>query len=570
MLEQIKIKGFKTFSERTLIDLKDISILAGTNSAGKSTVIQVLTAFKQSIEEPASVGSLELNGPYVRLGGFKDTVSRGAESPTFQLGFCAKSHAGQAHIDYSFHEQSGRPVVSEIRYANESGEVCYGARNIPAGVTVVLAKLGLQHALASEKRPDVWVAMAGPIPLWEISFESSDSNTSRQEHLRETANGRIIEITKALLERTPASGVYARAAIEGIERGIVDRSLDEISTSLDSLLVASDLPRQRTLTEELINEIGSHIVVESLTASQISTLERLFLFSETELDVVATCELLAEEAAALPEGGYSVRQGADGKSISNFIAEIFSKLLYLGPLRRPPMLSYADKSETLCKILPDGTGLMAHLKSSWNDSTEFSPPFGTKEHLTVGICVNLWSRYLGICEGVEISGEPGFDYEIKFAPLRHFDEKGGEQVLDLPTNVGVGVTQLLPIIGLLIIAQKDSTCLFEQPELHLHPSAQTKLAELFVAAVKSNRQLIIETHSEHLINGIRIAVANQLIDPKQIEMMFVSPGQSGSSIRKVEMDKRGLIEDWPNGFFDESEKGAVKLLSAALKAGQKQ
>jgi predicted ATPase len=131
-----------------------------------------------------------------------------------------------------------------------------------------------------------------------------------------------------------------------------------------------------------------------------------------------------------------------------------------------------------------------------------------------------------------------------------------------PTNVGFGITYSLPIYVAILTAQKSSLILLENPEAHLHPKAQTSLARFLAKAAQAGIQIVIETHSDHILNGIRIAVNKGDLDSEKVKIHFFS-----SQINSLEpimfspqIDKYGRLSEWPNGFFDEWERSLETLM----------
>lgn len=136
-------------------------------------------------------------------------------------------------------------------------------------------------------------------------------------------------------------------------------------------------------------------------------------------------------------------------------------------------------------------------------------------------------------------------------------------------DVGFGVSQVLPVITLLFTAPKGSTILLEQPELHLHPSAQAGLADLFLhVAEKRNLQLIIESHSEHILARMqrRIAEAeNPVATPEQVKAYFCQMGSDGSILEPVRLTRFGEVENWPPNFFGDVSGDVEAMSRAGLK-----
>ena len=130
-------------------------------------------------------------------------------------------------------------------------------------------------------------------------------------------------------------------------------------------------------------------------------------------------------------------------------------------------------------------------------------------------------------------------------------------------NVGFGITYVLPIIVALLKAQRGDLILIENPEAHLHPKAQRLIGELLAKAATTDAQIIVETHSDHVLNGVRISVKNKIIAPSDIKMFFFMKEDIGSkyhtNIYLPQMDKDGNIDIWPSGFFDEWDNALALL-----------
>lgn len=133
-----------------------------------------------------------------------------------------------------------------------------------------------------------------------------------------------------------------------------------------------------------------------------------------------------------------------------------------------------------------------------------------------------------------------------------------------PTNVGFGLSYLLPILVAVLTATPGTLILIENPEAHLHPAGQSKLGQLFSIAAQNGVQLIIETHSDHIINGVRVAARKKVVEPERVKIHFftgdVVNGQYKNYIVSPELDSDGRIETWPEGFLDEWDKNLMELL----------
>ena len=132
------------------------------------------------------------------------------------------------------------------------------------------------------------------------------------------------------------------------------------------------------------------------------------------------------------------------------------------------------------------------------------------------------------------------------------------------TNVGFGITYTLPVLVALLSSRQDALVLLENPEAHLHPKGQFQLGELMARAASCGIQIVVESHSDHVLNGIRIAVRQGILAPEQLCLYYLERNpqidQISSQVISPHVDKNGRIDQWPDGFFDEWEKSLDRLL----------
>lgn len=133
-----------------------------------------------------------------------------------------------------------------------------------------------------------------------------------------------------------------------------------------------------------------------------------------------------------------------------------------------------------------------------------------------------------------------------------------------PTNVGFGISYVLPIIVALLKACTGSTLIMENPEAHLHPRGQRKMGELISLCASNGVQIFLETHSDHILNGIRIAVKQNVLKGRQVGLFYFSKNQKyDKTVHCVECPQifnNGRLDYWPDGFFDEWEKALDEII----------
>ena len=124
-----------------------------------------------------------------------------------------------------------------------------------------------------------------------------------------------------------------------------------------------------------------------------------------------------------------------------------------------------------------------------------------------------------------------------------------------PIHVGFGITQILPIVIASLSARRDDLLLIENPEVHLHPAGQALMGQFLAEVARAGVQVILETHSDHILNGIRRAVKAEQLPAEQVSLHFFRPRSvDGVQVLSPILDNTGNIDAWPDGFFDQFDK----------------
>jgi CRISPR-associated Cas5-like protein len=129
-----------------------------------------------------------------------------------------------------------------------------------------------------------------------------------------------------------------------------------------------------------------------------------------------------------------------------------------------------------------------------------------------------------------------------------------------PANIGYGLSYAFPFLVALLTAQEGQIIVIDSPEAHLHPFAQSQMGRLLAHFAAAGVQILVETHSDHLLNGVRIAVKNRTLAHADVRIHFFTGATSdGHGVLSPSIDADGRIDEWPNGFFDQSEKDLSRL-----------
>lgn len=138
------------------------------------------------------------------------------------------------------------------------------------------------------------------------------------------------------------------------------------------------------------------------------------------------------------------------------------------------------------------------------------------------------------------------------------DQKGGKAIFK-PTNVGFGYSYALPVLIAGLTASKDSILIVENPEAHLHPSAQSMITKFLGFVANRGVQVFIETHSEHILNALRVMVVQRSINAQDINVMYFD-NKLDSYFETIPIEENGKMDHWPANFFDQAEKDLNVLL----------
>ena len=126
-----------------------------------------------------------------------------------------------------------------------------------------------------------------------------------------------------------------------------------------------------------------------------------------------------------------------------------------------------------------------------------------------------------------------------------------------PVHTGFGLTQVLPIMVAALSANKGDIILIENPEVHLHPAGQALMGQFLSDVAHAGIQVIVETHSDHVLNGVRRAVKTGRLASEQVAIHFFRPpSDAAPQVLSPTLDDSGNIDDWPEGFFDQFDKDA--------------
>ncbi len=236
-------------------------------------------------------------------------------------------------------------------------------------------------------------------------------------------------------------------------------------------------------------------------------------------------------------------QGELIKPIGPALLDELGRIIYLGPVRRLAQRDYVWAGRMPAHIGDDGAKAVDALIASGVarlSAKKRNQPLPAEAQLFEQTI--HWLKEMNLADGVAIRA---LGNSARYELLIVNDEQASNI-----KDVGVGVSQVLPVIVAALFAQPGHIVIIEEPESHLHPLAQSKLAELLAQVSKErNVQFIVETHSEHIFRRMQTLIAKQQITPNEAAMYFVEREGKAARMRPLELDDFGRVKNWPNGFF---------------------
>lgn len=138
----------------------------------------------------------------------------------------------------------------------------------------------------------------------------------------------------------------------------------------------------------------------------------------------------------------------------------------------------------------------------------------------------------------------------------------GQQLFVRPTNTGFGVSFALGVIVAGLVSQPGTILVVENPEAHLHPRAQSVIGEFLARVSAGGTQVFVETHSEHVLNGMRRAVKGRIVDSNMVRVHYFALEKvpAGASVKTISVSATGEISEWPEGFFDQLDNDLSIIL----------
>lgn len=435
-ITKIAISGFKSLRDRSEIEIRPLTILAGANSSGKSSIMQPLLLMKQTLELNYDPGAFKLDGPNVNF----------------------------SSAEQMFFKKPGNTILDE------------------------------------EKE-------------FTISIEYNGDKVLTNTFSKTSSEDKGIEVIETIYQ-VKHSDHQIRF---------------EIYMSAEELL--NQLP-------EAVQELQKYIlgITTQRSTSWRIIRDRCFLniglyFDNDEPAIIGT----------IPFEFFPL----------HIFTHIVRDVIHVPGLRGNPKRSYPSPPVTGVEFEGTFENYVAGIISHWIRTESV-------EHLT-DLGTNLGWRKLGLASGIGTRKLDDAQIELRVGRTLQSDGRDTVNIAD----VGFGVSQILPVLVALLVAEPNQLVYVEQPELHLHPRAQVALAQVLADAANRGVRIVVETHSSLLLLGLQTLIAEGKLSPdKTILHWFTRDDDGVTTIRSEVPDENGAYGDWPVDFDDVELKAQKRYLDA--------
>jgi predicted ATPase len=524
MIQELKLQNIRIFRDEHTFSLKNLTVFTGTNSSGKSTILKMLPLLRQTQGIRESVeyddSKLRLKGTQVDLGRYETLVSDNDADKEIGIGVAFSDTIGARVIRWLEAIKAG--TWQQFKWDDDAHE---------NPLNYVLHALFTFACTRDEKGPHK--VKAGT--LLKAEFDLRFNNESIFEWSLDQISSEYPNTARDLYKlKLPKSYVKAIAMLKRI-RPLREEDPDSISfiAAIRGILPSTFFAR--AAPSEGVPHVDSPTGAESEKADW--------------------------EPWPLPNQIMGLLNG---------FKFALQRIHYIAPLRSPGKRLYIADFDVSPGMDPTGEFLPFILRDKGHQEvTNFHPHDQTIQIEPLQNALSYWLTYLR-------SGK----YKVFEPSQLEIDISSRDVLIELklqsPVGIGkfsladsgFGYSQIMPILTRGLLMKVGDTLVVEQPELHLHPALQVRIAVFFLAMARSGKQVLLETHSEHLVNALRIEIAEKLDSELAglCKIHFIELTEKGPIAYDLSVREDGTLDEWPDSFFGEALELSSRLLRAQRKS----
>lgn len=535
-MKSFALERVKAFKETPDIELAPITVFVGQNSSGKSSLVRFPAVLAQSVNSHTRSIALYKKNGLIDYGTFEDVIYR------------HKGVSFSIRLSFDFDVLSTNPYVSEW----------FNGQEDESSSEKVVTSLKIRF----EKRD-------GDIVISDYSLLR---NARLLFTLKLRKDGRYILVKmknekQSAVESVDFRIVYPNIAFSSLAASIDCQISDESQIDIIGQLLKEEV---HDLDDDSVKVLAWELK-DYLNPGGSMSEQQIDRYLRPDVFISGRGFAVTKEMQRRIYNVFNSLRELDrlAMKLNMALSLDLADVTYIGPFRTEPERIIRRDESWIRDYVGSQGEMMPHLLI--NDFLKSGESISA---------VSEWCMKILKCRiGIHPIGHDLFELRV---------QKNNQKFWSSIMDVGYGVSQVLPVIAQLVFLQGrpkniPSTVIVEQPELHLHPNSQAELAGLFAAAVRdrTKSRIIIETHSEHLIRGLQLLIADKSnanhLDVGQVRIYYVygedDAGESagrenrveteGSRIEEMKMDENGqFIRKWPSGFFDKAYELTGQIIEA--------
>ena len=619
MLRKISFKNYKSFKAKQTIDLNNVTVLVGPNSAGKSSIIKLLALLKQSLDgSPSNHELLNIRGDLVDAVDFNNLSYR-KKGKDIQVEIEGTWYWPSSGINY-LSSVTGWASIIKYNFSQlfKSNKIEYGIESWKSKKKVFIDEFSLKNEPATHGFNQYFYLESKKVKqierdLGKKIFKIIDNISSG--YYNKPGFFKNKTFLKNYIEQRLERMFYYKPGIKNLKPYPEQKNsrriqyFNGLDPNQNKFLKSCSL--YKTFNKRDVFGLGLHFEKDDKVTScpfELLSHEELESSHPFKNENFISCDTLKDLTKKIKNHFVDIDQ--TDKNLTEYISYQLLVYVELFLINFELFKKYDSTTE---EIISAKINSCSESISNAFSGIRFSPPLREKpkKHqsrselkeiysLSPSTDLKLWNKAFK---------EIGFNYMISVEEISKSHDlyaiklkdklSGVESYLD---EVGYGFSQFLPYLGWKFGRYSDLK-VYEQPELHLHPSAQAKLPEILIKnlserageeikidgpdieclvmdddmkitteygqssntiSLTENGYNLIETHSEHILRGVQLLVAKGLLKPEEVSIYYVGKNKSGNSyVKKHELDENGrFIYKWPEGFFDIGFNQAMELMKA--------